>query len=213
MKKTLWTLACMTVLIMPSCEKDPDMDKLDSQLTVYTDYDKDADFSAYRTYFLPDSILEANGVHATYWKDENAKAIIDETEAKMNSRGYTRITDPKLKDKADVGLQLSYLSQSTTVVSGSYPGYYGGWWDYGFWGAGWNGWYYPYPVTYSYDTNALILEMVDLQQKGNGSTAKLPVVWYASASGFRYGNNRANMQLLLNGVDQAFEQFDNIDRK
>lgn len=41
---------------------------------------------------------------------------------------------------------------------------------------------------------------------------KLPVVWYASASGFQYGNSRINMQLLLNGVDQAFNQSVYIHR-
>ena len=30
-----------------------------------------------------------------------------------------------------------------------------------YWGGGW---YYPYPVTYSYDTGTLIMEMVDLRQ-------------------------------------------------
>lgn len=45
-----------------------------------------------------------------------------------------------------------------------------------------------------------------------GLKKKLPVVWYASASGFQYGNSRINMQLLLNGVDQAFDQSVYIHR-
>ena len=43
----------------------------------------------------------------------------------MDSRGYTRLTDPEKKDQADVGVQLSYVAQTNHVVS--YPSY-GGWW-------------------------------------------------------------------------------------
>lgn len=74
-------------------------------------------------------------------------------------------------------------------------------------GPWWSGWYYSYPVTYSYDTNTLVMEIVDLTDKSeDGTQKKLPVVWYASASGFQYNNSKINMQLLLNGVDQAFNQ-------
>lgn len=43
-------------------------------------------------------------------------------------------------------------------------GWYGGWWDVGFWGFYWGGgWYYFYLVIYSYDIGILIMEMVDLR--------------------------------------------------
>ena len=79
MRKMLF-FACL-LLGLSACEKDPDMNQLDADLVVYTDYDKDADFGGYKTYFLPDSILEAGGHRATYWKDENAKAIINKVAA------------------------------------------------------------------------------------------------------------------------------------
>lgn len=199
MKKFL-LLACMTTLAMTSCEKDPDMEQLDSNMVVYTDYDNNTDFSKFQTYFLPDSILEA-GQHDTYWKDENAQKLINTVETQMNNRGYRRITDPGQKDDADLGIQLSYVSQTTHVVSG---GYWGGWWDYGYWGPWWGGWYYPYPVSYSYDTNTLVIEMVDLSDSRT-ENAKLPVVWYANASGYQY-SSWYNIRLMTNAIDQAFEQ-------
>lgn len=199
MRKILF-FACL-LLGLSACEKDPDMNKLDANLVVYTDYDKDADFGSYKTYFLPDSILEAGGHRATYWKDENAKAIINEVAEEMNSRGYTRILDPEKKDEASVGVQLSYVAQTTQVISG---GYWGGWCDYGFWGP-WSGWYYPYPVSYSYNTNTLVMEMVNLSAGADGTAKNLPVVWYASASGFQY-SGQFNQRMLLNAVVQAFEQ-------
>ena len=57
MKKIL-LLACMTLTIT-ACEKDPDLGQLDSDMVVYTDYDSSTDFGKFKTYFLPDSILEA----------------------------------------------------------------------------------------------------------------------------------------------------------
>ena len=41
MKKLLF-FACLT-FALASCEKDPDMSELDTDLTVYTDYDSSAD--------------------------------------------------------------------------------------------------------------------------------------------------------------------------
>lgn len=206
MKKTL-LFTCTLAALLASCEKDPDMGKLDVDMVVYTDHDSNADFGKFHTYYLPDSILEAGQVHAEYWKDENAKAVISAVQSQMQQRGYVRTTE---KAKADVGVQLSYLAQTNQVITG---GYWGGWWDSYYWGGWWGGWNYPFPVSYSYNTHALILEMVNLtgQEKmraeaGNSSSQKLPVVWYASASGYQFSNNRANMQLLLQAVDQAFGQ-------
>ena len=159
MKKKSLLLTGIAALMLAACEKEPDMGQLDADLVVYTDHDNGADFNQYATYYLPDSILEAGEVRASYWTDENAQALISVVENQMNRLGYTRITDPSLKNKADIGVQLSYLAQTNTVIS---SGYWNGWWDPFYWGGYWGGWYYPYPVTYSYDTQALILEMADL---------------------------------------------------
>ena len=204
MKKLMILLGA--VLMLTSCEQDPDFDKMDANLAVYTDHDKDVDLTKMKTYYLPDSILEAGGHKATYWNDENSKAIVDKVAANMDKRGYERITDPNKKDEADLGLQLTYVAKNTQVVT---TGGFGGWWDYGFWGPWWGGWYYPYPVSYSYNTNSLIIEMVCLDEKngqtGTKDSSSLPVVWYASASGFDYGV-RYNQLRLESAVNQAFMQ-------
>ena len=72
MKKLLFPLF-MLAMIVTSCEKDPDMNKLDSDYSVYTDYDNSVHFNEFSTYYLPDSILVPdNSLKANYWKDENA---------------------------------------------------------------------------------------------------------------------------------------------
>lgn len=208
--KKIFYLACLAVFAV-SCEKDPDLNKLDSNYVVYTDYDKDANFGSYNTFFLPDSILEAGSSnHASYWKDENALSIIDEVSTIMQERGYQRITDADQKDNADLGLQLTYVTQTNQVITG---GYWGGWWDYGYWGPWWDSWYYSYPISYSYDTGTLIMEMVDLtRQEGDTTKRRLPIIWYVNAEGYSYNSSRTNMALILNAVDQAFAQSQYIKK-
>ncbi len=71
MKKFIPLLLAVFAIAFVSCEKDPDMDKLDSKYLVYTNYDTKADFKAFKTYYLPDSILViGNSKDAEYWKDE-----------------------------------------------------------------------------------------------------------------------------------------------
>lgn len=174
MKKIL-VLTCMALGMM-SCEKDPDLGQLDTNMVVYTDYDSKTDFGKFQTYFLPDSILEAGSHHATYWKDENAQKIIAAVEAEMNSRGYRRITDPAQKADADLGVQLSYIAQQVNVTTG----WWGGWWDYGFWGPWWGGWYYPYTVSYSYDTNSLVMEWWTCPMAAKKGTKRPSCPWYGT---------------------------------
>ena len=47
----------LAVFAFAACEKDPDMDKLDNDYLVYTNYDKKANFKEFTTYYLPDKIL------------------------------------------------------------------------------------------------------------------------------------------------------------
>lgn len=209
MKKLLFLLVIATLIT--SCEKDPDFNQLDSDFTVYTNYDSDTQFSNFTTFCLPDSILLAGqSVKAHYWKDDNAQKIINTVADEMLGRGYTRVEKPA---DASIGLQLSYAEQTTQII-GTIGGGYGGWWDFGFWGPYWGGWYYPYPISYSYDTGTFIMELVDLTDKPSDKLhkANLPVVWHAYASGLLYGNSHINIQLTLNAVTQAFEQSPYINK-
>ena len=55
-------------VLATSCEKDPDLSKLDNNFTVYTNYDSKTNFNDFKTYCLPDSILLiGQGMKAEYW--------------------------------------------------------------------------------------------------------------------------------------------------
>ena len=203
--KKLFLFALAVTALFSSCEKDPDLNKLSSDYAVYTNYDSNVQFNKFNSYYLPDSILVAgSGLKAQYWKDENAQKIINEVVTEMDARGYTRIDD---KEKADIGLQLSYAQSTTQIISPGY-GYGYGWWGAGFWGPFWNDWYYPYPVSYSYDTGTFVAEMVDLTDKPTDGNKKVDL----PASGLMYNNSRIDMQLTLRAVEQAFAQSSYINK-
>ena len=180
MKKFL--VLAISLIALASCEKDPDMSQLDSDFTVYTDYDSSTDFSNFTTYCLPDSILvPGDGMKNSYWKDESAQRLISAAAEAMDSLGYKRVTNP---DEATLGLQLSFTQMRTHVTD-------------------------PYPISYSYDTGTLMMEMVDLTKRTAATDDEkqdLTVVWHAYADGLLYGSSRINLQLALRALNQAFTQ-------
>lgn len=203
MKKLIY-LALAAVLIA-SCRKDPDFSDLDNDYLVFTSYDKNTDFAAVSTFFIPDSILLIGDKAApVYWKGETADKIIDAYVENMNARGYSRVSD---KTQAELGIQLSYVEDTRFFVNYTEPYWwwgYPGYWVPGYWGA-WNDWYYSYPVVYSYSVGSLLCEAVDLQTvRGNGK--QLPVVWNAFMSGLLSGSDTFDLALTLRAIDQSFEQ-------
>lgn len=194
----------LVAILATSCEKDPDLNQLDNNFTVYTNYDSKTNFNDFKTYYLPDSILlVGQGMKAEYWKDKNAQDIIKQVADEMDARGYTRVNAIK---EANIGIQLSFIHQTTQVIGTG--GWYDSWWGPGYWGPYWNDWYYPYPVTYSYNTGTLIMEMVNLtaHPEDTSQKVKLPVIWHSYATGLLFDNSKYNMQLTLDAVNQAFEQ-------
>lgn len=201
------------LVLFASCEKEPDTDKLDNQYMVYTQYDKKANFGNYSTYYIPDSVLVIGGSDKpVYWTDTentNAKQIIDAYVTNMDRRGYKKVDD---KDEADLGLQVSYIENTNYFVDypsdnwwWGYPGY----WGPGYWGPSWNnyGWYYPFPIVYSYSTGSLLTELVDLKNPEVVSGKnKIVVLWNSFISGLLSGNETIDITKTVSGINQSFEQ-------
>ena len=204
MKKVI-PILMMAVLALAGCEKDADTGKLDNKFVVYTNYDKSAIFSAFSTFYLPDSILIiGDKKEAEYWNDENAQKIINAYATNMASRGYVRTDN---REEANLGLQVSYVKSTYFVTSYGQPEWwwgYPGYWDTPYWG-NWGDWYYPYAVTYSYSTGSFLTEMLNLEAP-QGQSEKLPVLWTAYMTGLLSGSTSVNVNLAVQAVDQAFTQ-------
>lgn len=199
----------LLVLLLASCQKDPDTSKLDNDFLVFTNHDKSVDFKSFSTFYIPDSVLViGNEDKPRYWTASEADDILSTMINSMEGRGYTRTMD---KDTADMGIQVSYVESTHYFADyngGPYWWYnYPGYWQPGFWGPGWGNWYYPYPVVYSYSVGSMLIEIVDLKAHAQKATnTKLSVVWTAYLTGLLSGSNKIDIQLAVRGIQQAFVQ-------
>ena len=44
----------LLILLLASCQKDPDMSKLDNDFVVYTNHDSKTDFKSFTTFYIPE---------------------------------------------------------------------------------------------------------------------------------------------------------------
>lgn len=204
------------LIVAASCQKEPDMDKLSSNFMVYTEYDKNADFSSFTTFYLPDTIkilgsTVTNWVGTTSAPDEgdpNADKIIAAVAVNLENRGYTRITDPEQRTTADIGIQLSYVEDTQYVTYYNTPYYWGDWWWGYNWGPGW-GYVYPtYSITYSYQVGSLLGEMIYIDK----AESKLAPVWSFCVTGSLSGFTNSDIARTVNGIYQAFTQSPYVQR-
>lgn len=192
-------------LLAFACQKEPYSQDNDGEYLVFTSPAKDVSFAEFRTFDIVDSVLVVGQTKKPYYsQSNNALTLIQAYRTNMENLGY--IYTPSNPD-AELGIQVTYVEQTERFVQYyndpywwlDYPGY----WPAGYWGD-WTGWYYPYPVTYTYTTNALIGEMVDLTS--GQKDGKLKIVWSAYIGGPAGYNIQYDVKRMVNSVDQAFKQ-------
>ena len=204
MKKIL--LISALALLAAACQKEPYPQDGDSEYLVYTSPAKDADFSDFTTFDIADSLLIiGQSAKPEYSQSNNALAIIQAFRTNMEKLGY--IYTPSNPD-ADLGIQLTYMIKTERFVQYyndpywwlDYPGY----WSPGIWGD-WYGYYYPRPMVYSYSTNALVADMVDLTAE-QGDDKSLEVIWSVYIGGPAGPSAAYDVQRMKEATDQAFAQ-------
>ncbi len=203
MKKIL--IISAVALLAFACQKEPYSQDSDGEYLVYTSPAKDVTFSDFRTFDIADSVLVIGQTKKPYYsKSNNALALIQAYRTNMENLGYIYL--PSNPD-AQLGIQVTYAEDTQKFVQYyddpywwlDYPGY----WPAGYWG-NWTGWYYPYPVVYTYTTNALITDMVDLT--AGEQNGKLKIVWSCYIGGPASASINYDVKRMIDAVDQAFEQ-------
>lgn len=203
MKKIL--LIPALVLLAVACHKEPYIDS-DNEYLVYTSPGKDVTFASFTTFDLADSLLViGQSAKPEYSQSQNALALIKAVRMNMENAGYIYTPD---NPDADLGIQMTYVIKTDRYVQYyndpywwlNYPGY----WSPGYWG-NYVGFYYPYPVTYTYSTNALMVDMVDLTTPKTGTEA-LEVVWSVYIGGPAGSSVASDVEVMKNAIDQAFVQ-------
>lgn len=204
MKKILFISAA--VLLLAACHKEPYPQDGDNGYLVYTSPGKDVNFKNYKTFDIADSLLIIGEKDKpVYSQTQSALALIQAYRINMEKAGF--IYTPSNPD-ADLGVQLTYVIKTERYVKYyddpywwlDYPGY----WPSGYWG-NWTGYYYPRPVVYTYTTNALLADIVNLT--GEQDTGKpLEVLWTSYIGGPASSSLQLDIQRLTSAVDQAFVQ-------
>ena len=210
MKKIMFFAAL--ALLATACHKEPSPQDGDNEYLVYTSPSKDVTFTSYQTFDLADSLLViGQSEKPQYSQSENAMALINQVRFNMERLGYVYApSDPD----ADLGIQMTYIIKTERYVKYyndpywwlDFPGY----WPSGYWG-NWTGFYYPYPVSYTYTTNALITDMVNLTGEQNEGEA-LEVVWTSYIGGPAGSSVQGDVARMKAAIDQAFAQSPYLQR-
>ena len=117
-------LAITGLALVSSCTKDPLNNLSEEESRIYiTNRDNNANFAAYKTYSIPDSVYVINnnsfvGAQATT-ADLQALATV---RSALESRGYVRVARSQ---KPDLGINVSRLFNTTTNLV-EFQSYWGG---------------------------------------------------------------------------------------
>jgi hypothetical protein len=204
MKKIL--LISMAVLAVAACHKEPYPQDGDNEYLVYTSPGKDVNFTQFKTFDIADSLLViGQGDKPVYSQTQAALALIQAYRTNMEKLGY--IYTPSNPD-ADLGIQLTYIIKTERYVQYydnpywwlDYPGY----WPAGYWG-NWHGFYYPRPVVYTYTTNALLADMVNLAAEIEDDKP-LEILWTSYVGGPAGSSYQNDVERMKTAINQAFAQ-------
>lgn len=235
MKKTKITKLFLVLAVMSftfsSCYKTETAYYEDYDL-VLTYYDTHFDYSTNKTFWVRDSV----GMISDYIEpgDDNWKSfyapqgaspqIRNEVARQLKAYGYTQVMD-SLQD-ADVAINLVMtLIRTEGTVSYGYWGGYGGYWGgyYPSWGWGYGGYYPWYGGTsyYQYKTANLMIEMADgdslrrlidyikITPGADPTDPEAPVMkylWQSFVNGIQTEQGSYDMERLIDGIGQSFEQ-------
>ena len=137
-----------------------------SSLSTTTDYDKDVDFSKYKTYSFYEGNMPADDALSA--NPLAKKRVISSIEANLNGKGF------KKADNADfVVIVHAGTKEKMQITNYGYGGY-----GYGMYGRGWG--YGPTQTDVSYyDETTLVIDIADIDKK--------ELVWRGTGTGIIRG--------------------------
>ncbi len=203
MKKIL--LFTAAALMLAACHKEPYRDS-DNEYLVYTSPGKNVDFSQYKTFYIADSLLViGQRDKPVYSSTQAARNLILSYRTNLEGQGFIFTANA---EEADLGVQLTYIIKTERYMQYydnpywwlDYPGY----WPAGYWGS-WHGYYYPRPVIYTYTTNALLADIVNLKTELAEDTP-LEILWTSYIGGPAGSSYQNDVKRMQDAIDQAFKQ-------
>ncbi|WP_026976527.1 DUF4136 domain-containing protein [Flavobacterium tegetincola] len=172
--KIIRCLPILLVFILASC----------SSVSVYNDFDKNADFTQYKTF----AFYKA-GVDKVEISDLDKKRVLKAIEAQMLAKGFTKSENP------DILINFFTKSREQVDVNSFNSG-----WGYG-WGFGWN----PYMwggnrTSVRTSTNGtLFIDMIDAKKK--------EMIWQGEGQGEIFRNQDKKEERIQEFVTQILKQY------
>lgn len=170
--KTLKILPLLLLFILASC----------SSIRVNQDYDKNADFSQYKTY-----AYHKSGIDKVEISDLDKKRILRSIDETMTAKGFTKSENPDLL--------INFFTQEREQVSvNQFNMGYG-------WGYGWNPWFYGGRTTSvnSYPEGTLTIDVIDANKK--------ELIWQGQGEGVLTKNVDKKDEKIKEFVTKILEQY------
>lgn len=201
-KRFLWLSVVALGMMFTSCAKDPLANLTDEESRIYiTDHDSSANFSAFGTFSISDSVAVVDNGRAAKQLNATDQAYIDAVKSEMQAKGFTLVAK---NANPDLGINVTRIyNTSTGIISydNYYNDYYGGYYDPYYWGYGGYGYYSPYSyASYSIKEGALSVDVLDL--KDAATRNKIEVVW----TGLIRGSGIFNAATAAQQVGMLFNQ-------
>ena len=152
---------------------------------VKTDYDRNANFTQYKTYS---------------WEQVKTKDTLDvdriksAVNAALTAKGLTQVGSG-----GDVSIIALEITQNQQTLNTFYDGFGGGWGWRRFGGGGFGGFGDATTTTDTYQVGTLVVDLFDTKTK--------QLLWRGSASDTLSNNSNKNIKNLDNGVQKMFKQF------
>jgi hypothetical protein len=177
---------------------------------VYTNYTSDFDFTATKTYSIPDSIVKISGDDISdpdgdgkpqFLSQSSANVILNQIKQNMSAYGWTLVDK---NDNPDVVMLVSTMT--TTNIYYYYDWWYWGWYYPGYspgWGWYYPGYYYP-PYITGYRSGSIFTQMVDNRAIPLSDNAT--VVWTCIINGLAEGGSTNIAARTQINIDKAYDQ-------
>ncbi|MFV0565953.1 MAG: DUF4136 domain-containing protein [Flavobacteriaceae bacterium] len=177
MKILLKTLPLLALLLVAtSC----------SSVRVATDFDKNANFNAYKTF-----AFFKTGIDKAEINDLDKRRILRAIEAEMLAKGFTKSETP------DLLISLFTQSNQRVDVYNNYWGY-GGWGWGGYYGPGW-GWGWNQPNVSTSTEGILFIDVIDANKK--------ELVWQGKGTGYLTQNTNKKEERINEFVNEIMAQY------
>ena len=150
---------------------------------VNTDYDKSANFTAYKTY-----AFYKTGIDKVEISDLDKKRILRSIDEAMTAKGFTKSETP------DLWISINTKAEKDVNVNQFYAGF-----GYG-WGFGWNPYFgASYPMTTSSTDGILTIDLIDAKKK--------ELIWQGMGEGYLTQDTNRKDEVIKNFVVKILEQY------